>query len=248
MKCRMCHLTAQGQHSSTFASAAMLRIQLDTVLAHYQQLLSREETPVAERININFMARGDPLLNRSLQNQFAQVYEDYWHATINAGLKMRINLSTIMPRGLNMEKLLTPMIGTHTRFYYSLYSFQPTVRKNWLPNAMAPQEALSHLHWFARQQERFWDEPITVIHGCFIEGVNDDLQDVETMARYLWHTGMNLRFQIVRYNPPVGVVENRESPHLEAIRDILQSFDIPVRLYERVGFDVHASCGMFPRG
>lgn len=71
MKCKMCYLTQNGNTSFDHVDIPNYTKQITTVLDFYQK--NRIQT--ANRCNINFMARGEPLANKFVINQYPQLYD-----------------------------------------------------------------------------------------------------------------------------------------------------------------------------
>ena len=64
--CRFCHLTATKQAGMLPAALDDLLTQADAVFGYYDQQIRTGSQPPAQRVNINWMARGEPLLNDTL--------------------------------------------------------------------------------------------------------------------------------------------------------------------------------------
>ena len=64
--CRFCHLTATKQVGMSPAALDDLLTQVDAVFGYYDQQIRTGSQPPAQRVNINWMARGEPLLNDTL--------------------------------------------------------------------------------------------------------------------------------------------------------------------------------------
>ena len=64
--CRFCHLTATKQVGMSPAALDDLLTQADAVFGYYDQQIRTGSQPRAQRVNINWMARGEPLLNDTL--------------------------------------------------------------------------------------------------------------------------------------------------------------------------------------
>jgi adenine C2-methylase RlmN of 23S rRNA A2503 and tRNA A37 len=230
----MCHLTATGQTSIIPASIADYVSQVRDVLDAVEEI-PRD----IRRIDIAFMAQGDPLLNPHVVNDWASLQVEMENV-----IKSRFpnfeqpifKISTIFPVAFVGEL----PFERDTVVYYSLYGLDMDFRKRWLPRAAAPNFALGKLHnWqFAKSQGRE-----IVIHGPFIDGENDSTESVTNMILKVYHTKFrDIRFNVVRYNPPNE--RSRESLRLDEIEKEISTF-IPLRVVPRVGKDVHAACGTF---
>ncbi len=249
--CRFCHLTQTGQTAMVQASREDFRNQLQPVLNHYKQLVAQGQ-PAAKRININWMARGEPL-----SSVFLNGLE--WFTTISMlrqqldangleKLPANFNVSTIMPLDLYLWSLPTPSVedlvdpGT-TRIYYSLYSLNPSFRKRWLPKAMNPVHALQKL-------TKWSNETLgqVILHWAFIKGENDSEKDVQEIVDLVGKLGLKTRFNVVRYNPfsPDQGEESDMETILARFEQLKSVAQIPgSKIVSRVGPDIKASCGMF---
>ena len=247
--CRFCHLTQTGQTDFVPASLEDYVDQAKLVLSYYDRegMVSGGK---AERVNFNFMARGEPLANDALLVHGAELFARLEDLAERSGLQAKFNISSILPDTLTPPDALDALArapGNHV-IYYSLYSVDPGFRRRWLPKSLKVETALPLL--------RRWQD-ITmrdvVIHGAFIAGENDSPEQVDAMLEQLDQHGLRAKFNLVRYNPfspsqgvesPANVIQTnfeRIQAHLGHPRS---------RIVPRVGFDVAASCGMFvtPQG
>ncbi|UTC29307.1 hypothetical protein BAMBUS_02250 [Brevundimonas phage vB_BpoS-Bambus] len=249
--CRMCHLTQTGQTMMTPATLADYYAQADQVIRHWFKSPDWVNRP--NRINFNFMARGEPLANPHLfDGGLAKLERDIWRRQVfKLGVADAVfNLSTIMPASLP-DRPLADLIGRSRRsvnLYYSLYSMRPQFRRRWLPKAMDPERALDRLAEF-QQSAMSYDTPgEIVLHHSFIAGQNDEDETVEEIIAAVKARGMKTRFNCVRYNPysPTQGSEPDEETLTRLTAKLATAFDAPQsRIVPRVGFDVKASCGMF---
>lgn len=244
--CRFCHLTQTKQTSFNPASLGDYNEQAIQVLFHYQDKLAAGLKPV-NRINFNFMARGEPLANSDMLDVPHKVlWSLAGHALRFADtLGVKFNISTIMPeevRYKDLARAYSKVKHPHS-FYYSLYSVNPKFRKKWLPKAIEVPLALDKL--------KAWQEAtgqILTFHWAFIDGENDSIDDLDAIIEVLAPYDFHAKFNVVRYNP-FSVKQGKESPEEIVQRNFhyLSSFfgDTGSRIVPRVGFDVHASCGTF---
>jgi adenine C2-methylase RlmN of 23S rRNA A2503 and tRNA A37 len=241
--CRFCHLTATGQTGFSHVDAAGFAEQAETVLRHYDHMVSSGLQPPARRLNFNWMARGEPLANPHMLEDFPAIAARLAGQAEARGLEPRHNISTIMPEELRGRSLARLLGETPSTIYYSLYSLEERFRKRWLPKGLPPAEALDML---ARYQQETARE--IVFHWAFIEGENDDEQTVGAIAEAVRAHGLWGRFNLVRYNP-ASPRQGQEPPEPVLSRNLAilaGALGSPLsRIVPRVGFDVKASCGMF---
>ncbi len=249
MACRMCHLTATGQTSMQSVDRQGFRRQIQQALREYTS-----QPKQASHVYINFMARGEPLMNAAIQRgEMADMFLEWQDLCAReAGFPtLRVNVSTIMPKGVeqgpSLETMFPVALGRQIRLYSSLYSQRDEFRRVWLPQAMPVASALSKLHAWSMKSR----SPIT-FHWPLIQGHNDDVQDAQDLARMLkkdfYDTG---RYQLVRFNSPdlARYKEASEERRRLVFDALTKAFDDPSRSkrIDRVGEDVFASCGTFFR-
>jgi 23S rRNA (adenine2503-C2)-methyltransferase len=239
--CRFCHLTATGQTAMTQAGVQDYVRQIADVLSHHDAQSVRPS-----RMNVNYMARGEPLLNPIMQDR-GRWLDMRFRIRDMAALSMiddvRHNVSTIMPREA-LERPLEHVFGDGgTTIYYSLYSMDPAFRRRWLPKSADPVAALDHL---ARFQKATGLE--VALHWAFIAGENDDVETLHRIVDAVHASGLRPKFNAVRYNP-FDDRRGRE-PEQEIVERnfaiLAAAFEHPSsRIVPRVGFSAKASCGMF---
>lgn len=239
--CRFCHLTATGQTSMVPAAVEDYADQIGRILDHHDD---REMRP--RRMNVNFMARGEPFMNPVLRSahewsRFRRAVRD--RASASGIGDVRYNVSSIMPRMESGASIPEPLVEEDVTLYYSLYSMRPAFRRRWLPKAMDPTRALADL---AEWQERTRN-PV-VLHWAFIAGENDDEKTIREIVDAVGASGLRPRFNAVRYNP-FDERRGRE-PSIETIERcfaaLASAFGDPTsRIVPRVGYSAKASCGMF---
>jgi len=223
MHCRMCGLTQTGQTSSKNASLINLIKQIDRLLIEYAN-----SQPPAKVIHINFMARGEPLLNTSINRHSLDDLK--YHVEIFSGVPTVPIISTIAPARVLYRLTKFP---EHTRIYYSLYSTNETWRKKWFPRAADCEQAIRVLQSHPGEVR---------LHMPFIAGENDSPKDVDGILDAAKR--LQCKINVIRFNPQGSRYD--ESPFLSEIVDYMtDKHDQPVKIVDRVGEDVHASCGMF---
>ena len=236
--CRFCHLTATGQNKPRNASVDEMLEQANTVLNYYKEHMSK-----AKHVHYNFMARGEPLDSTLVSNATTnqKLLFGLSEKALEFGLKPRILISTIMPTVVANIELEDMFPVLHPEIYYSLYSLDHSFRRRWLPRAMDPVQALDKL---ARWQR--FTKKIIRVHHALIAGQNDSLDHAVDIVNAVRTAGLKTDFTLVRYNP-ASPKHGEESPSYTAYAQILreQLPGVRVKVIERVGFDVQASCGMF---
>ncbi len=240
--CRFCHLTATGQTSMGQVDPSGYAEQVRRVLSHHER-----QTVRPDAMNVNFMARGEPLMNpvfssrEEWRSMRGLVLEE---ARMHGVHRTTFNVSTIMPAGTpGSTTRLGEVLGNEATIYYSLYSIEERFRRRWLPKAMPPHDALRLL---SEWQDSHGGE--VVLHWSFIEDENDDLATVHDVVRAVRAAGLRPRFNAVRFNPPTGS-RYREPDEIIIERNfaiLADAFGHPSsRIVPRVGMSVKASCGMF---
>lgn len=238
--CRMCHLTQTGQ-------TRMVDVDLDDYFRQAADVLAHYDTQEpAEIVHFNFMARGEVFANPNVREHGDELIDGLAEMAVARNLVPRFKFSTIMPEELCEIELAKLFPRHNPDIYYSLYSVNPAFRRRWLPKALPAELALAKL---ARYQDV--TRKIPVIHFAFIEGENDSAEDVEAICEAINAAGLRVDINVVAYNP-FSPQQGRE-PAANVIERNARIFGalLPgaeVKLVNRVGFDVKASCGMFVGG
>lgn len=250
--CRMCHLTQQKQTDTTPASLEDFIKQAEFSIKNAVDHYKTSGKPYPEKVHFNFMARGEPLLNPQIREDFDSLAEALILALVNnadiPGVEVRFKISTIMT-GIYTRDAHGTIVEGWTKLpfknhlpdiYYSLYSVDDNWRKRWLPKAETPHEALRLLASYASAGGR------VVFHSPFIHAENDDLRDIAEMVKAISFFALNKEFNIVRFNT-FDADKYEESPeeHLLSIKTFLESKGFTVQMVTRVGADVMGSCGVF---
>lgn len=249
MGCKFCWLTATKQTTFNHVNADEYITQLNPILEHAKSIDGDNSQSV--RVNINFMARGEALANKTVVNNYAQVYTGFEQLVKDYGYKtMKINISTIMPKTIQYRSL-NDIFGKYpTNIYYSIYGINKEFRNKWIPNAMDWQLALSKL----KEYQEKTSNPIT-FHFASIAGQNDKIDEVKQMAEEIRKLKFSTtKFNLVRLNlhPNMAQYSESDPARLTEIYEIMKSAccDSSIktnrsRIVPRVGQDVFASCGMF---
>lgn len=236
--CRFCHLTQLGQTMRQQAGLPEFLEQAEQVIAHHDARPSP-----ARKMHVNFMARGEPLLNPLLTRSFSALADPLTEMAAARGLEIRFNLSTIFPRETAGLDLAQSFKGYPVTFYWSLYSLEDRFRRRWLPKADSPEASLRRLLDWQTATGRE-----VVIHHALIAGENDTIEQMQDIRDLVAGSGLRTRLNLVRYNsfgPRTGT-EADETAYAAAA-EILGNIAPTSRakIVPRVGRDVAASCGMF---
>src|SRR5688572_18047917 len=133
--CRMCHLTSTQQ-------TEMNPICRDDMITRAYTVLA--ETVLDAPVNYAFMARGDPLVNKHVNDRTVSQLLLH-HTSLQDGPKMhaRVCVSTIFPQrivGYDVASFLFERFGSfQPALYWSLYSLDVQFRQHWLPEAQEPE-------------------------------------------------------------------------------------------------------------
>jgi 23S rRNA (adenine2503-C2)-methyltransferase len=243
--CRFCHLTASGQVKGRDATVAEVIDQATTVLDYFDAEQTAGRQAPAPAVHFNFMARGEPLASSTLLEHGDEVMAALFDLARQRRMLPSVKISTIGPKPLD-RSLLDVFPVLQPDLYYSLYSLDPAFRRRWLPNAADPHEFLDELASWQRLTRN-----IPVLHHAMIAGENDDISVAHDIVAAVNTRRLRADVNIVRYNPPSprhGVEASDES--LKAHQGVYAAAwpAAKVRVIERVGFDVAASCGMFVGG
>jgi 23S rRNA (adenine2503-C2)-methyltransferase len=230
--CRMCHLTQTKQTSASDAYVADILDQARKVFEHYNKNCKSADT-----VNYNFMARGEPLNSIIIKEESEWLFSRLGKLALDNGLLPRFKVSTIMPKSLDKSlKEIFPVI--HPDIYYSAYSYDEKVRQRWLPNAMPIEEAIRLLKEWQDHTHK-----IVRIHYAVIKGVNDDNWSVQMLYNAFSRACLAYDVNLVYYNPYND--KFGEEGSMAIVENAWRSRSIKTNIVDRVGFDVHASCGMF---
>lgn len=240
MACRFCHLTATKQIQSADADKNTYLAQAKEVMGYYKSL----QQP-AERVHFSFMSRGEALANSHLiKEQDYSILEALGQLALQENLFPSFTISTILPKSLPTHDLtkLFPLI--YPDFYYSIYSMNPAFRKKWLPNALPAETGLEIFSNFQKKTKK-----ILKLHWSFIEDENDSTESIILLSQALSKLKLRVDVNIVRYNP-FSEAYGRESSekvieqNVLLLRKLLPE-ETAIKVIDRVGRDVYASCGMF---
>lgn len=247
--CRFCHLTQTKQTDMTPATLYDYMAQVSEVLDYWKKKHGSQANTLT-KVHVNFMARGEPLLNPVVVNDYSVLVhhiKKLIRDVVRPDIEIRFNISTIFPemkRGFLYTELSHYIRRTSgTKIYYSLYSVDVDFRKRWLPKAVNPYTAMASLRGHPYK-----------IHHALIRGQNDSISDAANVCNFIADTNrdyLHLKqpsFNLVGYNPYSEVQgqetsKNQIKKYLERLKASGVFKDIKV--VSRVGVDVYASCGTF---
>ena len=227
----MCYLTATKQAMMTPAGHKEILDQVGHVLNHY-----KDQEP-ARYVNFNWMARGEPLDNPDILNEWLHLSYSLSAMAEMFGVIPRFNISTILPRTLK-KPLDEVFQGINPTIYYSLYSLNPYFRHKWLPAAMPVDQAVQYLRDWQHSTKK-----MIKLHWAIIKGENDNDDYSELQELFL---GVKFAVNIVRYNPfSEEYGQEADDVELKKNQIMAETQASDVQVVPRVGQDVAASCGMF---
>src|SRR6478609_6649591 len=246
MGCKFCHLTHMDKmhQNNKMASLQDYAHQLETVMHYVEQVEKKPDVGISNRVNINFMARGDALANATILNNYKALY-DTFRALVPGDKRIRMNLSTIFPKTMQHRTLIQVLNDVPDTFlYYSLYNTNEKFRNYWIPNSIPYQKALEQLKSYQETNGR-----LITFHWAFIKGHNDNVEDMKNVAKTIDSFKFSsTKFNLVRFNSPDNQYTEPEMQKLQEMFNIINSVmsnDEPSKIVTRVGKDISASCGMF---
>lgn len=236
--CKFCHLTITGQTKLVDLWPDEILNQAKDVLSLYD---SRKET--AKIVHFSFMARGEPLANPVFHTDGTDIMLRLTKEATDRNLFPRIMISTIMPQAMHGKSLAKMFPVVQPNVYYSIYSLDPSFRKKWLPKALPVEESLKILKEYQDLTHK-----IIRLHWAFIKDENDSPESVMAIIDAVNKIGLRVDVNIVRYNPfSEKYGEESAFDNILGLEQLLIS-GLPmskIKIVDRVGVDVKASCGMF---
>lgn len=231
--CKFCHLTATKQTSNEDIGRLEIAEQAQTVLSWAR---CREDT-TAVWVHYNFMARGEPFASQIIIDSGYSVLHKLSDLSAKYSLMPKFKISTIFPKSLpdnfDIARTFSPF---DPDIYYSIYSVKEEFRRKWMPNAMPVDRAIDILKRYQNHTHK-----IPRLHWALIKGENDSFEDIEGIVSAIG--SLRVDYNLVRYNPPEKLGE--ESDNYDLVVKYLTKTGSTVKIVDRVGFDVSASCGMF---
>jgi adenine C2-methylase RlmN of 23S rRNA A2503 and tRNA A37 len=261
--CKMCHLTATKQTDMREATEEELLVQVSNVIIEGvgSGKINAAMIENITKIHVNFMARGEPLLNK-------EVTTNWFNLTKSIGVIIKRSLATYLPNGSHVARIgirfnistilpkkLLPeydnifknfVVGGRTPvIYWSAYPTEySTTRKKWIGNGVTLLDGIDVLKKWREYNTRVKIK----IHFALIEGVTDDIKTHEKFIDNLVENGLRTEVEInfVSYNPYSEEYSKAVSTEVaDEIFLLYHSSGYIVKSIPRVGTDVYASCGMF---
>ena len=247
MGCKFCHLTNMPHEHRNLISAKLpeYNSQLNTII-DYTKAIQTIGIPLPNRVNVNFMARGDVFANSVVVNNYEKLHSDFKENIKRLGNdpQLKMNLSSIFPKTIEKRSLVNILGNTpNTYIYYSMYSVRDSFRSYWMPNAIHYDKALQKIKEYQETNGR----EIT-FHWAFIEGHNDKMKDVISLAKVIDSYKFTLsKFNLVRFNSPKSIWKEPSEEKLQDLFNVVAQVMVggKSKIVSRVGQDVAASCGMF---
>jgi 23S rRNA (adenine2503-C2)-methyltransferase len=235
--CRFCHLTTSGQTQYIDVDPEGYVNQAKTVLQYYNSLEEKTKT-----VHYNFMARGEALSNKHMVESSYSILSSLSELAIENDLIPKFNLSTIMPRNVKALSLSKMFRGITPTIYYSIYSIDNKFRDKWLPGALDVSLALDKLSEYQQDSKK-----IIKLHWAFIDQENDSEKCMDAICNEVLKRKLIVDVNIVRYNPYSNEYGKETSIDKikENVKYLSSRLNCNVKIIDRVGFDVKASCGMF---
>lgn len=241
--CRFCHLTTTKQTKLVDISIENMVDQARHILEYYAK-----NEPKAHIAHVNFMSRGEALANKIVLENGSKLLTSLNEEILKYDLQPKFLISTIMPHSLvKSNKTLADIFIGHNNiapiFYYSIYSLDPLFRKKWLPNAMDPKLAMTYLYDY----QQVTNQNIK-LHWAFIKDENDSSENIDQILNLINQSKIKTDINIVRYNP-YSEIYGQESDYqiiLDRVKQLQNSLpQSKIKIIDRVGIDVKASCGTF---
>lgn len=243
MGCQFCWLTATGQTNFDYATLDMYRTQLEIILKHGKDIDQNNSPNV--RVNLNLMARGEPLANAIILNHYPTFYNTMLETAKKYDYgQLKVNISTILPKGISNLELIDIFRDQNAHLYYSLYSTNQKFRDKWIPNAMPYQLGLEKL----KRYQEITNKQVT-LHFALIEGENDGMDDIKNLVQQVTKMEFDkIKFNLVRFNKPPSSKYNETSE--ERINEICELFKSisdknKTKVVPRADISTRASCGTF---
>lgn len=220
MGCNFCYLTSTNQTKFNHVNHELYGEQLNKVLQHAKTTDKSNSRNIG--VNIELMARGEPLANKYLVKEYPKFYKTMESVVQPNGYKEpKIIVSTVMPHTVRRRELIDIFQYRPVHLNYSLYTVNEDVRKKMVPNSIPYMEALTKL----KNYQEISGMPLT-IRFALIREKSDNFEEAlhlaETVDKFNFE---KLNFDIVKFNPNTipGIYSITEECHeVDQILNILQ--------------------------
>ncbi|MCC2678369.1 MAG: hypothetical protein K0R29_945 [Pseudobdellovibrio sp.] len=227
MNCAFCYTGKQGftRHLAT-----------EEIVGQFMQAKQwlTENRPGDDRVlNIVFMGQGEPLHNFDSVKKAVEIFLSQYGLSL-ACHKITVSTSGYLP-GLERWKNEMPNVNValslHSPFTEKRNELIPINRKYPLADVVKVIESIPE------GEKRF-----ATYEYLMIDGFNDALDDAEATGRLL--AGGKAFVNLIPFNPFPGSIYKRPSREkIEAFRDVLEKFNVPVTIRTTKGDEILAACG-----
>jgi len=239
MKCKFCHLTINDTKYQSLSQEEIEANTIDAVgMAGYwnNDIMNRT-------LKLSWMGMGDAMLHPEIILDASSWIIDILEDCEDVKGLQRIDVSTVMPKSVSfndmeyVSRLYKIMDKDGFRMFYSLFSAIPETRDYMIPNCKSAEDAM----------QMFREAGMTVtIHQIFIEGVNDNIDEVNAMIEFVNDNKDVIdEFRVLEYNE----ADNSwwfESACYGAIGEhLMYRLQVPVKFQVSPGKEIKAACGMF---
>jgi len=227
MNCAFCYTGKQGftRHLAT-----------EEIIGQFLQAKQwlTQNRPGDDRVlNIVFMGQGEPLHNFDAVKKAVEIFLSQYGLSL-ACHKITVSTSGYLP-GLERWKNEMPNVNValslHSPFTEKRNELIPINRKYPLADVVKVIESIPE------GEKRF-----ATYEYLIIDGFNDTAVDAEATGRLL--EGGKAFVNLIPFNPFPGSVYKRPSREkVEAFRDVLEKFNVPVTIRTTKGDEILAACG-----
>jgi len=175
-------------------------------------------------IYLKFMGQGDAMANKFkteyIVNHFKRI----------SNLK-GVSISTIFPKDEDNTFIPCLTLGAPMKVYISVGSFDPSIRKSILPNALELDKSIQIL-----KNNRL------DINLHYTPVFFNSVVEMSAIGNFLMNEKVDF-LRIIPYNTPNGPKIKRE--FLDNIKDLITRYNTKCDILPYIGGDIAASCGMF---
>lgn len=229
MGCLFCQLTGSGRRCRNLTA--------DELVSLVSNAVDTGRPIGASTLLVSFMGSGEPLANVAnlvdsmirLRARYASEYS-----------VVRFAIASIVPSTLALARLadLICLHGIDCKLHLSLHSTDNNTRRKIIPNAGSVSDT-----WQCAKQYAAKTGCALEIHWTLIEGVNDSLFDVDSLADLT--RGVDCAVKVLDLHP-VGFYKSEQYPsRARAFVSALQGAGMRAEYYVPPGRDIGASCGQF---